>query len=225
MLVKQFEDDTTALVLATAHGALQLASELTACRAEPFQDSDNLERDWMEPIVDGINIEDGHNLPRLAACLGRQLRVNALELEAQLATKRNAIFFPMEAGPGKYGPARLMCLNEQGDVVCLVGTLVGDPNHPVVIDPESPLVLKALAGHFECSLTDRVRVYSQLVCLYCDAIRFGGFRDCPLGDAVRLLRFAVGALRKEQPEESGESTQGADSPFHAGQHTRRKGEH
>lgn len=201
--LSKFENDAAALVLAAAEGVLEEATAFAASRGIPLKDYAQVEKDRLESIVDGDVIEDDGDVSWLASRLVEKFRINALGVEAELKAKWNVALFHSDPGSGVYRFTRMLHLSKQGEVTCLVGAVIGDASDPFFVDPEAPLVFEVFAGDLQCSLADRVRVLSQLVCFYGDAIRFGGFGECPLGDAIGLLRDAVGALRESYAEEAG----------------------
>ena len=210
MSFHQGENDNATTVLAVADAVLESVPTVPAAGSCPREDDDDSKNDGFTPVVHQFVTDKSSRLTALGSRLGDQLRANALNVERQLSSRGYAALFPVEAGQGAYRFSSGLCLDQHGEVQRLVGAQVGDVDPPIVVDPEDPLVLDVLARDVERALTDRVRIFSQLVCLYCDAIRFGGFRQCPLGDAVRLLRCAVGELRDEQAADSSGGPDGAD---------------
>lgn len=208
------EFDTTSLVLATADAVLNDVAQLTAARGLVCDSSNNIESDGAKAIGDSGVTNHGCDLTWLGTRLSSELRKNALDLEKQLRARGDFVLMPVMSVQGVDRFARALRLDENGDVVSMVGAVVGDPHRPILIDVESPLVVEALARHVDSSLTDRVRVFSQLVGLYCDSIRFFGYQDCPLGDAVRLLRGAVRELRDDQAAHTGDSSENTGDDRH-----------
>ena len=204
------EHDVTALVLATAQGILEYATAFPPAGSTPVQLDNKIELNRGFARSDrpiGVSEDD---VRFLRTHLGDQLRELALNVEEDLASKGHAICFSIVPSAGVYGFARTLHVSKQGKVACLMGAFMGDISSPVTFDPESPLVLEVLAGDLQRSVADRVRILSQLVCIYSDAIRFGGFRKCPLGEAVRLLRLAVSELREHYTREASDGASNAE---------------
>lgn len=204
MSVVHRENDSTSLVLATAQAVLNSAAAFATAGGFPGHDCNNVEKDGVASVVDMAISDESSDMAVLCSRLGDQLRVNALDIEEQLRTVGHSFSFSVVGVSGGYGFTRALHLGKQGQVNCIVGAFAGDADDPIMFDPESPLVLEILAGNAQRSLADRVRILSQLVCLYSDAIRFGGFRNCPLGDAIRLLRLAISEMRETEPDSSGD---------------------
>ena len=205
------KDNGSELVLATAQAALNSAAALATTGCFPRHDSNDVKSDGVAAVVYDAVSEHCDDVALLGSRLGNQLRVNALNLEEQLRTVGHVINVPIVGISGGYGFARVLNLNEQGEVNSIVGAFAGDADNPIVFDPESPVVLEVLARDSERSFTDRVRILSQLVCLYCDAIRFGGFLKCPLSDAVGLLRLAISDMRVHETSDTDGYSEDIDS--------------
>lgn len=200
MSFHQGENDNTVTVLAAADAVLESIPAVPTAGSCPRESDGDHKNDGFTPVVDRFATDESAHLMALVSRLGDQLRANALNMERQISSRGYVTLFSVEAGRGAYRFSSGLYLGVHGEVQRVVGAQIGDSEPPIVVDPEDPLILEVLAGDMERTLTDRVRILSQLVCLYCDAIRFGGFHECPVGDAVRLLRCAVGELR------DGEST-------------------
>ncbi len=206
MSVNLSEFNDASLILAAADAVLEDVAELPASRGFEFQVSNDSEFHGISTAVDSGIFEHSNDLASLGTRLAREFRKDALNIEEQLSTRGNFVLVPVIGAERGYSIARALRLNEQGQIESIVGAVVGDPHCSVLIDVESPLVFEVLARHEYGSVSDRVRVFSQLVRLYGDAIRFFGFRKCPLCDAVSVLRAAMRELRVEQSDNAGEST-------------------
>ncbi len=204
------ERDVTALVLATAQAVLDHVSAFPPAGSGPLQYSHDVELDWDSSVMDGVGAQEVDGIGSLRTSLGEKLRVNALRVERELLSKGHARCVPADPYAGGYRFSRGFCRGVDGEVECIVGAAIEDEDFPIVFDPESPLILEVFASDLQRSPADRVRILCQLVCIYSDAIRFGGFRKCPLGDAVRLLRLAVRELREHYTREASDGASNAE---------------
>ncbi|ARU45305.2 hypothetical protein [Corynebacterium silvaticum] len=197
MLDDKSKLDDTVLVLATAQCVLNDATHLAASRRLPIRHNSDITLDSLTPCREEILGARGLKKRRMCSRIGDQLRENALRVERDLLTRGNTMRIPSSTVTGTYQFTRTLHVYEHGEVVSIVGTLMGDATDPIIFNPEAPFVFEIFTVDPQRSLTDQVRILSQLVCLYSDAICFGGFTDRPLGDAIGLLRSAISQLRNE----------------------------
>ncbi len=188
--------DDTVLVLATAQRILDAATKFASTRGLPVQHNNGIE---LEDITSLRSKIFGATSPKQLLLFSRicdELRKNALKIENELLTHGHTMNGLLE-GNTTYRFGRMMRFGGQCDVINVMGTVVGDKADPFFINTECPFILEILTGDSQRSIADRVRIRSQMVCLCSDAIRFGGCTECPLGDAIGLLRSAISQLRNE----------------------------
>ena len=219
-LLKDANDESAVIVLGIAQSLLDSVPTEFSSQCLPLENNNNIEGNWAPSTIGDLGSSDGTDPSRAISRLVGQLRINALKLESDLSPEAKSIGVAAEWGQSRYRFTTFFRLGEQGEVERVVGAVVGDDDGLVALNPEVPGIIERLFAEGDCSVTDRVRVLSQLVCLYCDAIRFGGFFECPLGDAVSALRLAVGELRKEYAADAGDDSgdSGSDGkPVHGGE--------
>lgn len=147
---------------------------------------------------------------RLRQRLGDELREQALNVERDVIAARRAGRYLLADFSGRYRFAFMLGMDKNHEVVGIRGAVVGDGYDSGVFNVEAPSIVEILAADVQRPLTDRVRIFTQLVGIYSDAVRFYGFRQCPLGDAVSVLSEAVAALRLEQAEQGGAAGDAGD---------------
>ena len=119
------------------------------------------------------------------------------------------------AGPVCYG--RAFTLDEDGNVKSIMGAAIPNSDGTiVVINLDLPVVDEIVRGCCERSIADRVRVFSQLVRFFREAVGFhGSVETFPsgfvsgFGKAIGLLTDAIRMCREQQAAGPGS---GSDDP-------------
>lgn len=113
---------------------------------------------------------------------------NALYIERELIERGNVVRSPLEH--------RVVFIRDgDGGIKSVMGAAVYQRSCPsIVVDLEEPLVNKLIFACQDCSLADRIRMFSELVCLYCQFIRSAGGIRCVSRNLVGFARESVSTL-------------------------------
>lgn len=112
------------------------------------------------------------------------------------------------------GYGSVLMLDDDGHLCSNVGAVIPDGSGGTfVVKLDVPVVDEVIRGCRECSVTDRIRIFGQLVRFFRDAVGFhGSVETFPsgfvsgFGKAIGVLTDAVSAYRDEQADYADDST-------------------
>lgn len=144
---------------------------------------------------DGLAVTAGHEsgsggegLPVwLRAHLFEVLRDRAIQVETDLAERRHIYRTGLSYGMATY-------IDNDGHLASGVSAIIDDNAATVILNLEDPAVQDIVLGGAQRPLRDQIRVTSELVRLYRDAVCLLGLPDGLRGNVIRGFRESVAVL-------------------------------